>query len=98
MRVHSAFRLFLGKAILPFALWLCVNSSAFAQDPQFSQFYANPIYTNPAFAGSSTVGRIVANVRNQWPSIAGTFRTGSVSFDEHYDAINGGFGAMATYD
>ena len=23
-----------------------------AQDPQFSQFYANPIYLNPAFAGT----------------------------------------------
>ncbi len=23
-----------------------------AQDPKFSQFYANPIYLNPAFAGT----------------------------------------------
>lgn len=98
MRVYSAFKLFLGKIMLPFALLLCINFNSIAQDPQFSQFYANPLYTNPAFAGSSTVGRVVSNVRNQWPSIAGTFRSGSFSFDEHYDAINGGFGAMATYD
>ncbi len=71
---------------------------ALAQDPQFSQFYANPVYTNPAFAGSSGVGRFVFNGRNQWPSIAGAFRTGSVSYDEHFKSINGGFGVQALYD
>lgn len=70
----------------------------YAQDPQFSQFYANPIYVNPAFAGSSTVGRIVMNFRNQWPSISGAFRTATASFDEHYDAINGGIGIQAMFD
>jgi type IX secretion system PorP/SprF family membrane protein len=71
---------------------------AWAQDPEFSQFYANPIYTNPAFAGSSNVGRAVLNVRSQWPNIAGSFRTISASYDEHYDAINGGIGIMVTGD
>ncbi len=71
---------------------------ASAQDPQFSQFYANPIYTNPAFAGTQTVGRIVTNVRQQWPGIPGSFRTGTFSYDEHFDAINGGFGVQATFD
>ncbi len=71
---------------------------AWAQDPQFSQYYANPLYTNPAFAGSSTVGRVNLNYRSQWPSISGTFRTFSASYDEHFDAINGGFGVMVTAD
>jgi type IX secretion system PorP/SprF family membrane protein len=69
-----------------------------SQDPQFSQYYANPVYTNPAFAGSSTVGRGVINYRSQWPSISGTFRTFSASYDEHYDVINGGIGIMITGD
>lgn len=73
-------------------------SNAWAQDPQFSQFYANPIYTNPAFAGGSYVGRVNLNYRSQWPSISGTFRTFSASYDEHYDAINGGFGVIASTD
>ncbi len=79
---------------------LCMISitEVFAQDPQFSQFYANPIYTNPAFAGSSRVGRGVINYRSQWPGISGTFRTFSVSYDEHYDAINGGLGFSITGD
>lgn len=72
--------------------------NAAAQDPHFSQFFANPMYTNPAFAGSSKVGRIVMNVRNQWPAIPGAFVTGNASYDEHFDAINGGFGVMAHFD
>ena len=73
-------------------------AQSFAQDPEFSQFYANPIYTNPAFAGSSTVGRIVTNARSQWPNIAGSLRTVSASYDEHFDVINGGIGIMAVQD
>ena len=80
-------------------LSIVLNSSqTFAQDPEFSQFYANPIYTNPAFAGSSTVGRIVTNARSQWPNIAGSLRTISASYDEHFDVINGGIGIMAVAD
>lgn len=71
---------------------------AFAQDPQFSQFYASPVYTNPAFAGSSKVGRLVLNTRNQWPSVSGAFRTVNASYDEHFDVINGGFAIQAHYD
>jgi hypothetical protein len=63
---------------------LLVTAEAWAQDPQFSQFYANSIYTNPAFAGSVNHGRIIMGVRNQWPSISGAFRTGTFSSDEHF--------------
>jgi type IX secretion system PorP/SprF family membrane protein len=77
---------------------LLVMSKAWAQDPQFSQYYANPIYTNPAFAGGSNVGRMGLNYRSQWPNIAGTFRTFSASYDEHFDAISGGIGVIATAD
>lgn len=80
-----------------FAILLGVTECR-AQDPHFSQYYANPIYTNPAFAGSSIVGRGVINYRSQWPGISGTFRTYSASYDEHYDIINGGLGFMVTND
>lgn len=79
-------------------LALCMWSGLHAQDPQFTQFFANPIYTNPAFAGSSTVARCVLNYRSQWPGIAGTFKTYSASYDEHFDAINGGIGLIVTSD
>lgn len=69
-----------------------------AQDPQFSQFYANPIYTNPAMAGSSNVGRIVSGSRNQWPSITGTYTSTTLSYDEHFESISGGIGAIVSLD
>jgi type IX secretion system PorP/SprF family membrane protein len=69
-----------------------------AQDPQFSQYYANPIYTNPAFAGGSYVGRMSLNYRSQWPSITGSYRTFSASYDEHFNSLSGGIGFIVTND
>lgn len=86
------------RRILTYILPLLISVRAYAQDPQFSQFYASPIYTNPAFAGSSTVGRLVMNTRNQWPGISGSFTTVNASYDEHFEAVNGGIGIQAHYD
>ncbi len=69
-----------------------------AQDPQFTQFYANPLYLNPAFAGSARCSRFILNYRNQWPAIPGNFVTYSASWDQHFDAISGGVGFLATND
>lgn len=63
-----------------------------AQDPHFTQFYANPIYLNPAFAGSHRCPRIIFNYRNQWPNISGTFVTTSFSYDMRVEAVSGGLG------
>ncbi len=69
-----------------------------AQDPEFSQFYANPLYLNPAFAGSAKCPRIIANYRNQWPGISGTFVTQTVSYDQFVPAIYGGAGIQLSRD
>ena len=69
-----------------------------AQDPQFTQFYANPLYLNPAFAGTARCPRICMNYRNQWPSLSGTYVTYSASYDQHIDALNGGLGIMVNQD
>lgn len=73
-------------------------SSLFAQDPQFSQFYANPLYTNPAFAGSEICPRVVLNYRNQWPKLPGGFTTYSVSADQYVDFLKGGLGLQVYQD
>jgi type IX secretion system PorP/SprF family membrane protein len=70
----------------------------YSQDPQFSQFYANQLYLNPAFAGSARCARFSANYRNQWPAISGNYVTYSASYDQHIDAINGGIGFLAYND
>jgi type IX secretion system PorP/SprF family membrane protein len=68
------------------------------QDPQFTQFYANPLYLNPAFAGTARCPRVVLNYRNQWPALTGTFVTSSASFDQHVEGVMGGLGLLVTHD
>ncbi|PWL29402.1 MAG: hypothetical protein DCO96_06460 [Fluviicola sp. XM-24bin1] len=75
-----------------------IGFSASAQDPQFTQFYANPIYLNPAFAGSHGCPRIAMNYRNEWPSLTGNYVTYSASYDQYFKNISGGFGVLAMHD
>ena len=69
-----------------------------AQDPSFTQYYANPLYLNPALAGTNKCPRVVLNYRNQWPALSGNFVTTSASYDQYVDAINGGLGFYVMND
>jgi type IX secretion system PorP/SprF family membrane protein len=69
-----------------------------AQDPTFTQFYANPLYLNPALAGSYGCGRLASNYRNEWPALSGNYVTYSASYDNYFKNISGGFGVLATHD
>lgn len=64
-----------------------------SQDPQFSQFYANPLYLAPSFAGSSKSGtRTALNYRNQWPVVNQAYQTYNFSFDHYFPKIRSGAG------
>lgn len=63
-----------------------------AQDPHFSQFYANPLYLNPAFAGSERCPRLSLSYRNQWPAFGSTFVTYNIAYDQYWHALRGGVG------
>tara|TARA_Y100000782_G_scaffold115615_1_gene161815 strand:- start:16499 stop:17503 length:1005 start_codon:yes stop_codon:yes gene_type:complete len=76
-------------------LWSKTSS---AQDPQYSQFYSNPMYLNPAFTGNTRGNRFVANFRNQWPSIPGAFISYSASYDANVQDLNSGVGLRVNYD
>ena len=78
------------------AVFNCFETKA--QDPTFTQFYANPLYLNPALAGSYGCGRLAMNYRNQWPSLSGNYVTYSASYDNYFKNISGGFGVLATHD
>jgi type IX secretion system PorP/SprF family membrane protein len=83
------------KILLSVAVLIAVNTLK-AQDPSFSQFYGNPLYLNPALAGTKICPRLTLNYRNQWPSIPGTFVTYAASYDQHIAPISGGIGVLVT--
>lgn len=87
------------QKITPLLLTLLLLAKfSFAQDAQFSQFYANPMYTNPSFAGSDGDFRLNLNYRNQWPSAENSFTTYNFSADYYIDGIDSGIGLMYTRD
>src|SRR5579859_3024743 len=71
---------------------------AHTQDPEFSQYYAAPLYLNPAFTGTTMDHRFIANYRNQWPNIARGYSTYAFSYDYSLSQINSGIGFLATQD
>ncbi len=77
---------------------LLLPKTVTAQDPQYSQFYAAPLYLNPAFAGSTSQARFGINYRNQWPAIDANFTTISAFFDTYIEDKNSGVGVMLTRD
>ncbi|HEX8038393.1 MAG TPA: type IX secretion system membrane protein PorP/SprF [Chryseosolibacter sp.] len=81
-----------------FLLVVVFGGAAMAQDPQFSQFYAAPLYLNPAFAGSTNQARAGINYRNQWPAIDANFTTMSFFADYFIEDKNSGVGFLLTRD
>lgn len=69
-----------------------------AQDPQFSQYYAAPLYLNPALTGINQLGRAGVNYRNQWPSLPVGFETYSFYFDYNIDDHNSSVGLIVNTD
>ena len=90
---------YINKVILLLVICLFNSTSILhAQDPIFTQFYSNPVYLNPAFAGSNKCPRIVSNFRNQWPGFSGDFITTSLTYDQYVDKIRGGLGIILMSD
>ena len=77
--------------------WACVGGVR-AQDMHLSQSFSNPLYINPAFAGTSDCGRIGVAYRNQWPNIGGGFSLATVTYDQYIKALHGGIGAYVNAD
>ena len=75
-----------------FTIFIFIGITANAQDPQFSQFYANPLLLNPAFVGSAGCSRFALNIRSQWSNIPGNYKTIGISYDKNLDSIKSGFG------
>lgn len=83
--------------ILFFGMLLFFHSAR-AQDPEFSQFYANPLNLNPAFTGTNIYQRVITNYRNQWPNQGNTFITYNLTYDNYIKEMKGGLGFQMLYD
>lgn len=79
-------------------MWGFSVSAVVAQDPEFSQYYAAPLALNPAFTGTASDHRFIANYRNQWPGIMNGFVTSAISYDYNLESLNSGLGVMILTD
>jgi type IX secretion system PorP/SprF family membrane protein len=76
----------------------CLVAEVFSQDPEFSQYYAAPLYLNPAFSGTANDHRFILNHRNQWPNITNGFVTYALSYDYNLSDLNSGLGFLVVTD
>ncbi len=79
-------------------LLLLLSIRSTAQDVAFSQPYANPLYLNPAFAGSGTTQRIGLNYRNEWPGMPTNGVTYNLSYDRNFIDSNNGIGFLVNVE
>ncbi|SMO67885.1 PorP/SprF family type IX secretion system membrane protein [Solitalea koreensis] len=70
------------KIICTLCISLGLISSLYAQDPHLSQYYASPIFLNPALTGlTDGEYRLIGNNKTQWNQITNPYRTFGLSYD-----------------
>jgi len=84
--------------IAVFVLLFSLIEKGVAQDVIYSQFYANPMYLNPALTGSKACQRITLNYRNQWPGIQKGFLSYNASWDQYFPKLSGAVGIIVNSD
>lgn len=87
----------LKKYLLLCVIGFCVLTAK-AQDPQFTQFYANSLYLSPSFAGAVKDSRLTASFRNQWIGVGNSFNTFNVAIDHYFYNLKSGLGFIAFRD
>ncbi len=91
------------------AVLLIMSVQLAAQDPFFSQFYANRVYLNPAYAGLEGGTQLTLNYRDQWfglpdassAPLKGGYRTYNATLEQRLPCLTGvervTFGAAASF-
>ncbi len=74
------------------------STIAIGQDMQFTQFYASPLYLNPAFTGANVCSRATLVYRNQWPNIKTAYKSYLLSLDHYMSKQNIGIGLQCAVD
>lgn len=68
------------------------------QDMHFTQFYASPLYLNPAFTGANVCSRATLVYRNQWPGVKNAYQSYLLSVDHFLPKQNLGIGLLCAVD
>lgn len=94
------------KILLGVGAAMVLSTSAMAQDPHFTQYFASPLTLNPALTGLTQCDlRLAANYRSQWASVSpNPYVTGTISYDmatlkgklDNGDAV--GVGLLGMFD
>lgn len=72
-----------------FLIFIVSSWDAYAQDPQFTQYFASPLSLNPAYTGYlDGKYRLNTNLRQQWRSVGEPYNTASFSADVNLKAAN----------
>jgi type IX secretion system PorP/SprF family membrane protein len=83
---------FLKLGLLCFWISIPLSYNLMAQDPQFTQYYRNPVYHNPAMAGSEFMPRISISTRSQWPRLDAASTSILLGADTYFEAAKSGVG------
>ncbi len=89
--------MYIRRAILLMSLATVVSGIA-GQDPAMSQFYANPLFMNPAMAGIEGPAKLYMGYRNQWPGAANPYSTYHASYEQYLETLQGGVGLHVIND
>ncbi len=76
-------------------LFLMAITQVDGQDFHYSQFYAAPLYLNPALTGSTELSRVGVNYRKQWPGLDHDFNSYSAYYDHYSFDLKSGVGISA---
>jgi len=95
MLIHTIYRTIVTICTLVF---VALPTVLYSQDIQFSQFYAVPVYQNPAFAGSVHATRGIVHTRLQWVGLDANYKTFYASGDGYLDKYRSGLGFQVIQD
>ena len=86
------------KYFLGAFLFFFVLVASAQQDPQFSQYMFNELYSNPGYAGSNNAICATALNRTQWAGFEGAPSTTSLSVEAPVSLLHGGLGLNVLTD
>lgn len=92
MQLSKYFAYISPKLLCLLSLTTFFSIKAFAQDPTFSQFYANRVYLNPAFAGIENGIALTATTRMQWLNVDRGFKTVNATAEMRLPSVGVGLG------